>query len=1026
MAFRKTQGRSVTVSPAGMPNLSGYKQFAGQIDKLSDATMSIGTDIRRQEFNEMLIQAESEGRTAGMRYDKNNNLVPLVDTTYASAIKAYGTSEQKALQAAYKKSALTTYGSQLAIDAAATADAALAKTPNDPNAINGAAKGYLDRLEEELESDVFSTVAGRVNAEFQVRTSRARSAQIQETRENAIATSKIRIGDINQKLGVIATVGAGTDQEAQEGTAAMTQELLDELDDNYKVLELNGVPESEIQQMRRDGNAQVVLLGAKANIEKIYYDTESGEGGFGNALAFAVSFESATRADASINSDLITDSMIAHVRKLKAVTDANVSASEQNQIDIVSNTKLKISTGQIDSELDILQLPIDDARKAILLGDFRSYQKSEYTTARTREDDIFKENKEIFDGYVSGYLDTTLSQDDRDNFRVRAEAMYEQGLIKNSTWLSFVKTRNTELKKQLLAEGQAGLLDLEHVMSPAGGYIISPNAIRNIESELVRKGFVGEGAALSLNQFRKSIRDYETRHKVHHDKIREVNRAVSNARNGVANKADKKIIVDRFAPALTQDGEGNIFNHADPAVAQENIDQAIGFSVKFKFVHPDLVNLMNSVNNPVQESEVYNLAQEVYNSLFLTLSQGINRAGTAGLGVGELQAEKYMQDAGIDTTTFNMLRFVGPKDWQAINAANMKTNTGGKRMSSSIEATFGADLTEVIKSNFNDAVEPSSFLESVQNNVFFFDDSTRSPADLAKLDQISIAPDADISDAFIRDPRFMSYLQSAVPALMVRHNLPQTEEGMQLAIRSAVVAVSDSIGVNIDENGDSYIGFNTWYKSASQSIGSNIDVIPDGSVADAFYREVRRSILRPDFAYDQSIIDMVNDTDGTNLRVVPEEVFGRDQTYTVYMVSEEGVSIPVLTGFHYDYNRSLDNKIVEAAIQRTKSTTVRNFFSQMSLLSPSIVQGFSNDILNDLDEDSSFFDSDTMLLDLEEKINATLNTIKPVLGIMKPGAGVITTPTIDAADVQVLRDWASGKFSDQEYLEELEKVYSNE
>ena len=77
MAFKKGQ-RQVTVSPTGMPNLSGYRQLASQYDKMAQTMYSIGSDMRKENLNDLLLEAEAAGRTAGARYE-NGQLVPLTN-----------------------------------------------------------------------------------------------------------------------------------------------------------------------------------------------------------------------------------------------------------------------------------------------------------------------------------------------------------------------------------------------------------------------------------------------------------------------------------------------------------------------------------------------------------------------------------------------------------------------------------------------------------------------------------------------------------------------------------------------------------------------------------------------------------------------------------------------------------------------------------------------------------------------------------------------------------------------------------
>ena len=69
MAYRKTAGRSNLVQPTGLPNFSGFKQAAASYGQIGDLAYGIGLDDRKREFNQLIRQAEIDGRTAGVSYD---------------------------------------------------------------------------------------------------------------------------------------------------------------------------------------------------------------------------------------------------------------------------------------------------------------------------------------------------------------------------------------------------------------------------------------------------------------------------------------------------------------------------------------------------------------------------------------------------------------------------------------------------------------------------------------------------------------------------------------------------------------------------------------------------------------------------------------------------------------------------------------------------------------------------------------------------------------------------------------------
>ena len=155
MAFKKTPGRSNLVQPNGMPNFSGFKQAAAAYNQIGELAYGIGLDDRKREFNQLIRQAEIDGKTAGVVYDEQGNLVPLTNFDYAKAGETLAESDQKQILATYRKAAVQTYVNAAANDINDAASKALIDNPNDPAAIRSSAKGYLQGLGD-LDEEIYT------------------------------------------------------------------------------------------------------------------------------------------------------------------------------------------------------------------------------------------------------------------------------------------------------------------------------------------------------------------------------------------------------------------------------------------------------------------------------------------------------------------------------------------------------------------------------------------------------------------------------------------------------------------------------------------------------------------------------------------------------------------------------------------------------------------------------------------------------------------------------------------------------
>ena len=77
-----------------MPNFSGFKQAAASYNQIGELAYGIGLDDRKREFNQLIRQAEIDGKTAGVVYDEKGDLV-LTNFDYEKASQTFAESDQK-------------------------------------------------------------------------------------------------------------------------------------------------------------------------------------------------------------------------------------------------------------------------------------------------------------------------------------------------------------------------------------------------------------------------------------------------------------------------------------------------------------------------------------------------------------------------------------------------------------------------------------------------------------------------------------------------------------------------------------------------------------------------------------------------------------------------------------------------------------------------------------------------------------------------------------------------------------------
>ena len=1037
MAFKPTKGRTVFVKPTGTANLSGFRAYANSLGQLSDVTNKMALSSARNEYNDMILQAEREGRTAGVKYVKddqgNTVLAPLVDTSYASAAKIANVNDRKAIEERFRKTAVDTYASQLALDAGAEADLAFTKTPQDPNAIDASFEGFVEGLRQDLDPDTLSAVLPRVAAEFRTRVGKANAARHEQIRQDQIDTNLQSIQNLYDRQAVIAVVGASNDPEDQQGINDMINDINTSLTTNFEALKTNGYTDSQIDSIRRNGQIRVLTEGANATAEKLYYLSEEEGGGHANALAFALQ----TKREFILNQppgmnltqdeiNIMTDSAVAHINDLHKIATATQVAGEKSQKVLVDAAKLDIATGGSLTSKDIFAMPIDDDQKVILLNALTTYQSGVVKSRRDAESDAQKVTDDVFDRRLAIYKDET--QDASTRARAAAKLTAMEFEVSGSKFSQFQSARSDYHVKQIKQDNDVAISQYKYLMSDSGNFALTPEQITTQIPSLVKRGIIGEGptADMSISAFEGLVETYRGKYDKHQAKQKRIKSALSNARLGILpSSTDKKDILEVFDVKLDADEEGRTLFHNDPQIADDNMEKAIEFSLAHKFIHPQLVDVLNGINNAAatDDEDLYARSIQIYNRVYQTISNGKNNAGQAGLGVGDLMAEKILNDSGVNTVHYSFARFMSAKEYAGMRA-NSEKLTSGTRVSNSLESTLGTDISQAIADNIGEAIEGSTFLETIGNNTFW--DSERDKRALGILDQLyDSVPDGrsiDPSELIVRDPRLSAYLDSAVRSNMIQYKLPQDQKGLQLAIRKAIVDVSDSIGFNFDEDDNAYIGFNTWYKKAAASIGPAASTMP-GGVSGGFFREVKRMVLRPDVAIDDKTKQLIESGEGT-LVVEPSEVFGREQSYDIYVRDAEGINTQVLNNFVYDYKKSLDYAVMVTAVERSKNTTLRRFFSNVSLLRPGIIEDIKLDILADYNNNANLIGimEPEMFIGTMEKLNAAINRVKPVAGFLTGNAYNID-PAPDAQDVKLLRMFLNGDFENEDrFIEKLQEI----
>ena len=1017
MVFKPTQGRQYYSKEYGVIDISGQvamaKAVQGFASDVTQASFKVANKVADDNYNQAVRQAEADGKTnAVVRNQQTGEIEPFVNLDYTKANDGFMTDAQRdSVKQVWRDAAFQTYASSVGNDAVADANRVFIENKTDPDAIRGALNGKLESLQETLDPTLFALVEPKITAAYKAAENKAFAGQQIATNERANVENSTAFYHNVDQIGILSSALTG-DEVKDRPALDRISELREENEAIRDSLEVHEFGAANIAKLNV---AEATIVAEKMSTtvaEKIYKGSENG--GLVAAINAAHAAEDQFANNPDVDGEKIKKLMLAHVAGLKFVDDAKNSEVAKADKELSDELELAIRTDVTKVNLeDIIKSNIsDDGIKATLINIHSNELAGAQKSVKEKQKLLRDSYKDKFDKLYNVFIDESLPQSERNSAESQIRAMNDNLLVEPAEWRTFTKANNKVVSKSLKESGVAMMSTIDMQMSKSNGYKTHPSVFKQMEGQLIAEGVVGEGRAVTLKEWRSKVETYTNNFATADKKRRNTMSAMTKASNGMKlSEKDRSLLVQAADVVFERDpANESIFFHSDPQVKDENFSKAIKFSMKYKMIHPEMVNAINSLHNSIADEESFNTSISYFNKLYQSMFTNMSNEGV--YANPSMRLESMLSDAGINVTDFSYARKVGYKKWQASQGLQTEVTSGG-RVARSFDAVFG-DIGSAINSNIGKAIEGSSIGESLLNNTFW--DSERDPRALGIIDQLlDSAPggaSVDESDLIVKDSRLSEYLRRTVPVIMQENRMEMNEQSLQIAIRNAVVAVSKDIGITFDEDGTPSLGFNTWYKQASASIGANADVI-EGGVEGSFFREVRRHALRPDVAIDDSLREMIQNGEGV-IKVYPDDFYGDEQTYTIFLQTEEGENKKILSGFNYHYERSLDYAVNQVAVNRVENTTFKKFLSHYDLIKPYVLRGVHESILEDYNNDADLIGlgQPEKFIGALEMLNGALNSVKPVAGFFT-GKSYAIDPQVDAEDVKVLRAYLNGDFASE-------------
>lgn len=1048
MAFQPTKGRQKFVQPTGMPDLGGFRRAASVYDNLAKQAYSVGSDIRKSKLNDLILEAEASGMSAGATYDTDGNIVPLTNLDIGDHIESQviGTGEKERLRQVYRDAAVKTYQVSISNAAEDRAKIALNTYPNQPEKVIGEMKGFVDGLglSEEMQPYIMPSIVRK----FTSATSSAKAQQVIDTKNNTIAQNTRNVTNVQTEIAQIMAKGAGESDEVNAGSQKMLKELNDELEGSYSALESVGYSEEQIGDLRRAGLQTQQVYMSTAHVERMFHLPVEQGGGYVNALK-EISVLKDTFADAEaegLDVELIETAMKSRLTDLKRIKDAKTTEEDRIKSSTFTSAALSLaipgdSTMTVQS---ILAMPIDADQKTTLLSALSTKESGLATTAKgvttklqENTDETFERLMLAFDLGDASAIEKSSALINDMYFNTDREA---HNRIKAKQYRTFLKAKKEYIKGQIAAKNDVAMALIEEGIR---NNTLTVSDLNQMTPILKDKGYIGEGTPTSLEAWQKIITGHnnkdQTKRNANLKLVEDLDKARTNLLNGTATMADRKLVSKHSGFALASDAEGQNILHSDSNIREQNMDKIVKYTLAYEVLHPEVEGYLSNLTEGGEEALTQKII--IYDQLMRSLQQGSFGKGFTDSAMPQALAESILQKQGIDIVAYEQARFRGAKPYLEMKA--ITDSAAGRSRLNNIESKLGIESIEkAISDNFNSAVQPDGFTSHLlysfgfgeyhekRENMILADLTSAGSGDGSNqlfMSSSDFENQALSEEAFLKDPKFMTLMTDEVNKILATTELDFSNENIfKTVLRKAAINLESKIGLSTDSIGQRYWEVDPWYKKAAASIG---DVpMGDRTVSQMVFGDVRRSVLGLDGMLDEKITGLLNDEDNP-IKLVPERLLGEEQTYMVQVTDiDTGLAYNVKSGYSYDFNTSVDNPAYQAAIQRVKNSTVQKFLASMPFLKGQFVANQIENILADLDNDANWFSvtEPELFVGKREIFTKVLNNLASVINTLNPiqDSQIQIDPQFDSGDVKVLRDFISGKItSDKDYIKTLEEYY---
>ena len=959
MAFKKTTQRGASISPTGMPDLSGFRQSANAFDQLSQLAYGIGTQERQREYNSAIRQAEIDGQTAGVTYDEKGNLVPLTNLDYGKAAALHSPEDQDKVLQQYRKAAINTYVSAAINDIDDAATQALIANPNDPDGIRGAYEGHFNELRDTLDPEIFAKLAPRAEAAFMKAENRALAAQQEQAEKDAIAILTKEYSNNMVELANVSAKGAGSGGDNQNAHMRRLSEIQERQEELLESLSTKGVGKSQIDALRKTQETSVAIRSAQAHVKRAFAVNS-----YSGALEAVQQIVDESYNNPEIDSDKLAQVLYSTAQK-EELLRKTLAAEDSRARDFVYNN---IARQIYVEDADVTDMLADPFNPIHTLQGNQIGSLQAVSTAQIQADnnaayaDSFSvlDNPEIFNHEAQ--IDA-MAEIDRQY--IKGDISAKQ---KNDARAKHAKNTTDSWEKATAGNRfkASGILRME--LGRTSSYTISPAYYEKEEtiSKLEKDGIIGglDGAAYKDRlAYLNDVESYAVNYDKHHKDAYGASAAYNKAAMGVALSATEQKLLDENFGTNTiivndQQMAADIYSD-DPDVVQATIDLFDVYTHRFNGqLHPQAKELLvNARNNP----ELARLSVRVIGQITDGMSKyhGVS-TGDALDEIFDLakisdDQRAFFRAASKTGVDFALEAFSDRGDFNRDLSALLGQRLEGQSLDQAADVFFDKA--------FEDALQDSGGQALMMALAGVFDSNARLTQRQLTIkefaDSVGLST-SDIARSAIRDP----YVKEAVKSVFFKRHIDDYKMGE--TTRPAMLSAIRSLGKRgfgferNTETGEIFLVEAPILTYAQAQVPH--EKTADGSLQptvnltiEAIENQFVEEMLGHNTMFDGALLEpeiteallrvrnsrLDNAFFPSGIRFVANEIAveGEVPSYTVILTKADGDAFILRDNYNFNFNKSSLGEDYKAAQNLIKSSKLKKFITSFDLVDRQVLQG---------------------------------------------------------------------------------------